>query len=327
IMLGRKKGVAYSVIAVVALVGVLGVLGGMSYQSSIGSGVVQSTEEKYDQDLSTQRLEFAKAMLLQDVRFSTLNGVLAITKNGGTTDPETFWLCNNVPQPVTRAEFSAAISNVSLDYMGAYIQSLEKEKFLIEKDITVSDCECISVALHPAETCTHLNGDFLGSGLTDELITVSEPALTTYKGPLNVNDVGPVRAAWFQKVLEDEFEDNHILQIISTSMAANCPEDVQTKYEIAYEDLCAYLKKELDPDNPEYIICEITEVPAPHSDCTRIKKEETCFSGISLQGSDKAILIHLEDLKYEPLGDETRMEWNIKAAFTLDEPECTPINY
>ena len=71
----------------------------------------------------------------------------------------------------------------------------------------------------------------------------------------------------------------------------------------------------------------MTEIPAPHTDCIRAKKEGTCLSSISLQsGNEKAALIHIDDLKYEPLGDGNHMEWNVKMSYELDEPECTPIN-
>jgi hypothetical protein len=110
-------------------------------------------------------------------------------------------------------------------------------------------------------------------------------------------------------------------------MAAECPEPTAVKFEIAYKDVCAEIKKKLDPENPEYILCNMTEIPAPHTDCIRAKKEGTCLSSISLQsGNEKAALIHIDDLKYEPLGDGNHMEWNVKMSYELDEPECTPIN-
>jgi len=322
-----RKGVAYSVIAIVALVGILAVLGGLSYQSTVGSGVSESDSLRVAQDDSTQKLEYTKGMVLQNVRFSTLSATLDITKNGGTTDPETYWTCNNVPQPVTSAEFMAAISNGSLQYMIPYIEALKKEPSLVAKDITLSDPECMSVDLPEGSACNHLNCDYFGSGVADETLDVSSPVVTSYKGPLNVNDVGPVRAVHFHNVLYNFFENNEILQVMSTSMAAECPQSELVKLQIAMEDVCDELKKRLDPDNPEYIICEMKLIPAPHTDCTRLKKESTCFSGISLQsGNERAALLHLEDLKYEPLGDATHMEWNIKMVFEEDVPECTPIN-
>jgi len=322
-----RKGVAYSVIAIVAMVGILGILGGLSYQASVGTGVASSDSQKLDQDASTQKLEYTKAMVLQQVRYSAITSTLDITENGGTQDPETYWECNNVPQPVTREEFVAAISNNSLQYLNSYVQALKKNAYLVEKGIALSDPECMSVELPEATGCNHLNCEYITSGIAQETIDVSNPVKTSYKGPLNVNDVGPIRATHFQNVLYNEFKDNNILKIMSSSMAADCPDDLATKFKVAYEDVCEELKKKLDSDNPEYIICNITEIPSPHTDCTRNKKQETCFSSTSFAaGNDKAILIHLEDLKFEPLADEKHMEWNLKMVFSLDAPECTPIN-
>ncbi|MBN2094652.1 MAG: hypothetical protein JW727_01260 [Candidatus Aenigmarchaeota archaeon] len=325
----HRKGVAYSVVAIIALVGVLGVLGALSYQSSMGSGLAESSSQKIDQDRATEKLEITKSMVLQDLRFSTLNGVMDITKNGGTTNPDTYWCCNNVAQPVTPNEFKAAIGTNSLQYMTAYVEALNKQPVLAEKGISVSDPECVGVTLPELSGCNHLNCNYFGSGLPDELIEVTDPVRTNYNGALNVNDIGPIRSTHFYNVLSKEFEKNNPIRIMSASMAGNCPEDELTKLKIAYDDLCEDLKKKLDPDNPEYVECKITELSSPHTDCIRKKQEEMCMSPLLLQGGDPhSINIYLADHKFIPLGGEDGkpMEWNIKMTFTLDEPECAPVD-
>ncbi len=321
-----KKGVAYAVIGIVALVGVIGVLGALSYQSQIGSEVVETTAGKYQQDDSVQKLEYTKAMVLQNLRFSALNAELDIARNGGSLEAVTYWCCNGRPQPVSDDEFLAALGNVTKSYVDTYIVALQEDTFLKEKEITVSEPKCVSVAL-PEGPCDHTNCLHMGAGLLDQKIEVDFPVPTAHKGPLEINDIGMNRIPHHLNTFQDLFEDNKWLSIITSSMAENCDQPDALKIQIAYKDLCKEIIKKLDPDNPEYIQCNIIETGAPHQDCTRAVQEQTCLSGLQFQSAGRSILINVNDTKFHPLADGKHVEWNLRATFEAEGPECTPINY
>jgi len=346
---GNFKGITYSVIVTVALVGILGALIGMSYQSSIGSRVGGSIVEKASQDVSDQKLENTKATIAGALKFGTMLSALDVAAQGGTADSLTYWECNGEPQPPELNEVLFALSNTSIQYFNSYLKTLKKD--LKEKFINVSECDCVAIKPPKKEICMNEDCSSFGSGAKDEKIKVTFPTNTSYDGDIEV-DISPIRFWMFYYRLYDFFKNNKLLQVIQKSMLANCPEDALVKYEIAYQDVCRDLIKELSRhDSPggvecktikseyegddhteilcthKYIDCRIVETGAPHTDCERDPREDICFSKKDyMQGNNKGILIELKDKKYKPLGEKP-MIFNIHAVFIgLNIPECKPIN-
>ncbi len=334
------KGITYSVVIIVALVGIMGALIGMGYQSSVGSGFGSTIIDKSAQDASIQKLEITKETISGALKFSSMSSALDVAIQGGTADPITYWECDGNPQPPELNEVLFAISNMSTQYLNAYLKELKEQ--LKEKNISVSECDCATVTPPMKEICMNEDCAYFGSGAKNEKIDVSFPTDTSYVGDIEA-DNSPIRFFMFYFRLYDFFKENKLLTLIPDSMKNNCPEPVDVKYEIAYKDVCRELIKELsrhdapkDPINCEtivsgehpeilcthkYINCRILETGAPHTGCERVPKEELCF-----QGDKQGILIELKDKKFKPLGAKY-MIWNLNAVFTgAAIPECVPID-
>jgi len=356
-----SKGIAYSVVVIVALLGVL-MLSVWSYnQLSTGSRYAGTYTERTDEDIANSKLELAKRFLSQDLVYSSQEAALEVASNGGTLQSKTFWYCQADPQPPTKQEFLYALSNMSLDFLNAYIEEL-KDSEIANLGISASKYDCAGMYSPEGTVCSQKDSTgceyFRSTASGNGMIQVTDPAVASYAGDLSVSNDNN-RIMWIYNRLYDDTKDSKLLRVITSTLRDECtgPQTMQTKLEVAFDKACEHLVSVLDTDvKCSYsVLCESVGNPIAclNFDCKRPEMtQQLCFNsdqassnqGLGdilqiiggktvkaqrgVQATGVVIKFSLTDTKFNiaTSKEPKPLLFNVWAAFNIAPENCRPIN-
>jgi hypothetical protein len=267
--LPKIKGASFSVIPIIALIGVLGLAVWAGYQLSVGSPRGSTSGDITEQDKAIQNLEVVKNALSAGLEFSSTQAALDIAENGGT-ESTTYWYCSAWPSPPEPDEVESAMTQMSLDYLNSYIDTLqdEEDNSLYEIEPIIPPYTCVGVADPDQENCNDPQNSincekfaFSASGEPQSEIEISEPVYVSDDADLEAY-IDDNRFYWlYYNLYEDYtmFQDHS--QYITEEIAEGCECFVET----------------------ENGLVEVEEYISQHPELTEIEKDElrsNCLWGL-----------------------------------------------
>lgn len=355
----KKKGVAYSTIAILALLGILMVSIWSYSQLATGSRFGLTLTQREPQDIAVSNLELAKQFLTQNLKFSSETAALDIAANGGTQYGATYWYCDSQPNPPTTSEVNYAMSNMALNFTNAYIATIPNSQ-LEKLGVQVSNYGCAGVYDNGHDLCTQQDSSqcegFQTTGTQGGTIQITTPAQVQYTGNLAA-DVNPNRFYWMYYKLYDDTLNSGLLRSIAAGLRDTCPTqtmDAQGRLQIALQKACDHYENLLaEPDGTKYVQCTMTVLCADTSNpgsclntpCQRTtSNQQLCWTSASqsaasenqgkiasAQGAAFAgirVKVTLTDTKFN-IPSSTGLQplvWNLWAETQISNQECRPIN-
>jgi len=262
----KKKGVAYSTIVILALIGILLVSLWSYSQLATGSIFGGSITQRTPQDVAVSNLELAKQFLTQNLKFSSETSSLDIAANGGTQFGSTYWYCDSEPTPPEVNEVNFALSNETLNFMNAYVQTIPNSN-LAKSGIQVSKYNCAGVYDKGQATCMQQDStqceSFQTTGTQGGTIQITKPAQVQYTGDIAA-DVSPDRFYWMYYKLYDDTKNSGLLRAIASGLRDTCPtrttgaQPSQARLQFALQKACDHYESLLaEPDGTRYVKCNI----------------------------------------------------------------------
>jgi len=221
-----RKGISFSIIPIIALIGVLGLSIWAGYQLSIGSSYRDVFIGISEEDEVIQKLELVKNMLTRDLSFSSIQAALDIAGNGGT-ESLTYWYCG-YPIPPEPDEVEYAMSNVILDYLNAYVYTINEEDVLFEIEPTIPEYTCVGI-FNPRESkCNKQDSrdceKFATSAVAepDSIIEIHEPVYVSDDDDLEAH-IDDIRFYWIYYRLYNDFRlKDHSQYILPNIIPPGC---------------------------------------------------------------------------------------------------------